>query len=399
MPYNSFVVIGYNEYTGVSPQKVADAKFTSEEEKGDAAIGVNYTKVRALKNDVAKAQLLNFGRVVEVARKKIDANSALSAGATLKLFVGPEFLFKAKTKSKNGLFAFSHDDRSDMIEALAHMFSGSAYQDWVIAPGTIFWEWKLVTPPTSKSSVRYTGMNTGILVDGGNNRYVTCTKHYASDGDNFGMQHYPQNTLCLEEIEVLYEKPDDLILNKDNRKMAIEICNDHNIRYMILKRAMLSLGIESIGTSTAKLEKRLDLHLLVAVGKVFTPPSVIAKTGGYAIRCDGIKLDPTTIEVCKVGEQKYGWHTEFVDKILRKTAELERYKKLDTGDDKLFTPEDKKLLTQITNIEKYIEEKGEYTTLESGTSMAEDNALPDELGTRKVSKGKPSLIYSELIPF
>jgi hypothetical protein len=393
MPYNNFVVIGYNEYTAVSPQKVADAKFTSEEEKGDAAIGVNYTKVRALKNDVAKAQLLNFGRVVEIARKKINANSALSVSTTLKLFVAPEFLFKAKAKSKNGLFAFSHDDRSNIIEALAHMFSGSAYQDWVIAPGTIFWEWK------SKSSVLYTGMNTGILVDGGNNRYVTCTKHYASDGDNFGMEHYPQETLSLEDIEALYEKPDDLILNKDNRKMAIEICNDHNIRYMILKRAMLSLGIEAIGTSTANLEKRLDFHLLIAAGKIFTPPSIIAKKGGYAIRCDGIKLDSSTVEVCKIDDQKYGWDTEFVDKILRKTAELERYKKLDTGDGKLFTSEDKKLLTQITNIEKYVEEKGAPTTLGSALSITENNALPDDLATRNAPKGKPSLIYSELIPF
>ena len=396
MPYNNVIVIGYNELTMVSPQKVADASFTTAEEKGGSTVGVNYMQVRALKNDAAKAQLLNFGRVAEIAREKIDSNSAHSASTTLKLFVAPEFLFKAKSKGETVPFAFSHEDRDAMIKALAHMFSGSAYKDWVIAPGTILWAWKLPDPSAVKDKVRYAGMNTGIIIDGGNNRYVSCTKRYASD-DDFEMQYQPQRTLTESDREIIYEKAQDLVLDKDGRRIAMEICKDHDYRHMVLKRAMLYLGVDETDHSTTTTAKPLDFHLLICAGMSLIDTSVIAKKGGFVIRCDGFGLEPAKgFEVHKVNDQRYRRDNELVELTFWTKAKLEQLKDGDTGDRKLFTKDDEKLLKELGDIKGYIQKQTERTSLASAEDAANYD-LPGELATRKVTKGKPSLVYTDLI--
>ena len=294
-----------------------------------------------------------------------------------------------------------------LIKALAHMFSKPAYKDWVIAPGTIMWEWKLPSPRVTRDGLlSHAAMNTGIIIDGGNNRYVSCTKHYASISDGIDNSNaYPQNALTHSDKEIIYEKAKDLVLEKDGRRMAMEICRDHDYPYMVLKKSMLGLGIDTTDSSTTTTTKPLDFHVLIAASMSLIRTSVVAKTNGYVIRCDGSgNLDAkAAFEVCKINSQRYRRDAALVEEAYWSKSVLEDLKKKHEKYPKdtsiSFTSKDKKDLDELSNMREFVAKQSDLTTLDSPETIAERHELPEELYTRKPRKVKPSLLYSDLVSF
>jgi hypothetical protein len=225
------------------------------------------------------------------AHSKVDKSPG-----TLKIFMAPEFYFKAAEgytekvskgvfSRKSGAFgAYSVNTMTNLLEALRTAFTdsgrGTLFNDWLIIPGSIVSDLPSNGKNYSKKGTEFY-MNTVPVIKGEKGGHFSfIQKHLVSGIDGppttNGVFSNPQSPYA-ETIRKMKENGVDLdsdrVFEVDGVKFALDVCLDH---------------AQAIAKGRSGFSSWVDIHLVTSCGIELTEDAIIAKANGWAMSVDGI---------------------------------------------------------------------------------------------------------------
>lgn len=186
----------------------------------------------------------------------------------LPLFLAPEFFFKCKGRPFDYAAFFNGCEYLKTLSA--------QIPDVLWIPGTIWWQ----TP--DKDDARKTVVHNTALVLRAGRIVHSWQKVKVSDLDGLEQEDGESWDRHLPEYETILDETQDPFFGIDvdgaePLAAAIEVCLDHGLGYL------RSEYEERNGEAGAG----VDLHILTAAGMTVHGENVIARSGGYIVRCDG----------------------------------------------------------------------------------------------------------------
>jgi len=289
MAYSKFAMVAYGAKTSVNNAQPVWETVAENLRRYDKGL-VDRSFIGVIRNEDLRTRLMKLALIVELALQEVDKIPEVKKRNVLKVFVAPEFLLRPKVEDDDRIAQYTNTEKDRAITALRFMFSDIAFAHWVFVPGSIIWGYRNPLGQLQGS------LNTGMIIAGGETRYITYTKRNASVYDGIQDERYkPQN---VGEALRVFEADEDLYLDKAGLKIGMEICKDHGWGLSVLKHAVNRLrDIDN--------QFELGIHVLTAAGQGQRNLSTTAKTGGYLLRNDGGGTYDNRTGVYAVDRQQY----------------------------------------------------------------------------------------------
>lgn len=243
--------------------------------------------IKALTNEDEKHRLMRMYQVVLWAATDPCVDKDPS---TLKVFVGPEFYFKTPGQNSGGarrgaggFGAYSFNTMINMVECLRQLFqspvpgaSADLLKHFLIIPGTIVSDLPGDGKTYSEDVAKNVYLNTAVVVKGEDKGFSHFVHKYFISGIDGPPENQslsacdPYKTMLTQLAAAGKSEFDSYHFEVDNVSFAFDICLDH-----------------AQGVARATANKVADVHLVTACGMELLDKSLVARSGGHAMICDG----------------------------------------------------------------------------------------------------------------
>lgn len=213
---------------------------------------------------------------------------------TLKLFMAPEWFFR-KEKSP-----YTLAETKSLLNQLIVESGKPPLDSWLIVPGTIYWGEKI-------SGNKWRVFNAAIATGNGKLLSLIHKQHEADIAkerakfEQWGTENdlgkaIQASVKILQELGVDTNSVDiQGLFDYRDVSFALEVCADHGPAVKRLKSQVEERVRPKLpeGSVLQLFDSRfVDIHLLISNSATQTPLSVIARSGGYFIQCEGAYADP-----------------------------------------------------------------------------------------------------------
>ena len=183
--------------------------------------------------------------------------------------------------------AYSFNTMQNVLECLRKMFTTALWEDWLIVAGTIVSD--LPSDGAQFQDINYY-LNTAIVIKGGlEGPFLFVHKQNVSSIDGpptvrgVFSNHQSTKSPYLDVFDKMKTSPKHLDAWQDRFKIdninyVLEVCLDHS--KSIAKGQYFSVSQQA--------DPMPDIHLISSCGMQIYQKSVLAKTNGYVMICDGI---------------------------------------------------------------------------------------------------------------
>jgi hypothetical protein len=269
--------------------------FLSSDVSAPAPVAPIHPAIQSLMNADERSRVTRMYLVAlwAATHKNVDPSET-----TMKLFVAPEFYFKTVSEASTAMGkgmkgvtggvrrsagkygAYSFNTMQNIMACLRTIFTSPVgnpmlLKHWLLIPGTIVSD--LPADGKSYRSGDCYYLNTAVIIKGEKDGpFHFVQKHHVSpiDGPPTSNGVYSGAASPYKKtLEKLAAKGHDeaatRLFSVDNIKFGLEVCLDH------------AKGV------VAKQKSIVDIHVVTSCGMFFVADKVMAKTGGYAMICDG----------------------------------------------------------------------------------------------------------------
>ncbi len=221
---------------------------------------------------------------------------------TLAIFMAPEWYFRPKT------YAYTREEMLETVQDLIEKSAVGSLRNMLIIPGTIFWG-EVISKGGIRSPKVMRVYNCAPVIKGGR---ILSLVHKLNEADIVDKKREVWGIQSLEQAAQLsHQVLADLgqteggidvqgFFEIGDLRFAIDICKDHSDKRLkqIIKSSIDAeadfpddwtnlLDAAKLQILNAYNAKYRDIHLLTTCGNMERNDGVVAKTGGYVLRCDG----------------------------------------------------------------------------------------------------------------